>query len=355
MNDLPGGAEQIYKMIAKQFALRGDAVKIIFFKSGNSLYWNDLLSEKCELVYCNGSILKLVKFLNKFCKRNTDIFTTHIYLTGFVGILLKMNFISCNLFIGRESTSPFKRFTGIKLFSYRLMYYFGYSKLNLLICQTEWMKDEFRANLPWLSKKINIVDIGNPFNAESLYVSKDVADLGETACYSNYIVSAGRLIKEKGFDILIQSFSELKLRSMNLVILGEGPERDNLEQLVARLDLVNEVYLVGFVDNVYEYFKYAELCVVSSRIEGFPNVLMQMMSQNQKVVSTKCAGGIENIPGIFLSEVDSVPDLSRSMKACLAASSTKNREKFDVYLRKRTINSFLEAVYSNTYNYEKIS
>jgi glycosyltransferase involved in cell wall biosynthesis len=125
-----------------------------------------------------------------------------------------------------------------------------------------------------------------------------------------------------------------------LVILGDGAQKLRLTNQVNQLGLEGEVYLHGFVDNVYPYFKYAKLCVVSSRVEGFPNVLLQMMSQNNKVVSTKCAGGIEDIKGVFIAETDNVGSLETAIKLCLEADTSVNDYIFQQYLKDRSIDNF---------------
>jgi len=161
------------------------------------------------------------------------------------------------------------------------------------------------------------------------------------------IVSAGRLIREKGFDILISAFAEIikEIPSLNLMILGEGSERKKLEKLINELDIKDKVILKGHVKNVYPYFKLANVCVVSSIREGFPNVLLQMMSQNDKVVSTDCAGGILEIQGVFVVAPDNVKELVGGIKKALNYSS-ENRALFDKELQNRSIDSFIQKIES---------
>ena len=119
--------------------------------------------------------------------------------------------------------------------------------------------------------------------------------------------------------------------------------------LIDKLNLVEEVLLYGFVKNVYPYFKNATVCVVSSRVEGFPNVLLQMMSQNSKVVSTTCAGGIENIPGVQISETNNIKNLEDAITTSLN-SSKDNRALFDEFLQSRDISSFMATVIQHLEN-----
>src|SRR5690606_34407926 len=103
---------------------------------------------------------------------------------------------------------------------FKLQYFLGYKSLDLLICQTQLMKTQLIKALPWLEENIKIIVIPNPLNLSALETIEDrTFELD-----NNYIISAGRLIPEKGFDILINSFKKVKelYPSLNLVILGEG-------------------------------------------------------------------------------------------------------------------------------------
>src|SRR5690606_6722773 len=131
---------------------------------------------------------------------------------------------------------------------------------------------------------------------------------------------------------------------LKLIILGEGTERENLEALAKELGIMESVLLVGFQDNVYPYFRHASVCVVSSIIEGFPNVLLQMMSQNDKVVSTLCAGGIEDVPCIHTCEINNSEDLAIKIEYALKTDAKSNREVFDRFLETRSVASFIEQI-----------
>ena len=120
--------------------------------------------------------------------------------------------------------------------------------------------------------------------------------------------------------------------------------RNNLENLIKDLDLEGEVILKGHVKNVYNYFKNAEVCIVSSRIEGFPNVLLQMMSQNINVVSTLCAGGIKEMNGIITTTPDNSEGLVDAIKFCLESDLSQNREIFDRELSGRSIDQFVNKI-----------
>jgi glycosyltransferase involved in cell wall biosynthesis len=106
------------------------------------------------------------------------------------------------------------------------------------------------------------------------------------------VLGAGRLSAEKDFPTLIRAFARARQqRGARLVILGEGEERPDLEALIRELGLGADVALPGFVDNPYAYMARAAVLVLSSRWEGFGNVLAEAMACGTPVVSTDCPSG----------------------------------------------------------------
>ena len=104
------------------------------------------------------------------------------------------------------------------------------------------------------------------------------------------IVAAGTLAPWKGFGDLVEAFALLK-RDARLIILGEGPLRAELEAQVMRLGLGDRIKLPGFADNILKYFARADLFVLSSHVEGLPNVLVEAMMCGCSVVATDCPTG----------------------------------------------------------------
>src|SRR5690606_7014711 len=95
------------------------------------------------------------------------------------------------------------------------------------------------------------------------------------------------------FLTLIRAFARVRAtrNDARLVILGEGEQREEIERLVAELGLKPHVSLPGFVKNPYAYMARAAVFVLSSRWEGFPNVLVEAMAVGVPVVATDCMAG----------------------------------------------------------------
>lgn len=113
----------------------------------------------------------------------------------------------------------------------------------------------------------------------------------------NVLVAAGRLAPWKGFGDLIRAVKLLvdRGRDVRLLILGDGPLRAELEAQISALDLGGSVQLVGYVANPLKYFSRARVFVLSSLVEGLPNVLVEAMMCGCTPVSTNCPTGPDEV------------------------------------------------------------
>jgi glycosyltransferase involved in cell wall biosynthesis len=131
------------------------------------------------------------------------------------------------------------------------------------------------------------------------------------------LVAVGRLTRQKGFDRLLEACALLKEAgyAFHLRILGEGPERQKLEQLIARKDLAGSVQLMGFQNNPYPYIKAADALVCASRYEGLSTVVTEALILGTPVVTTPCSG-MEELLGS--SEYGLItPDSPQGLCSCL--------------------------------------
>ena len=110
------------------------------------------------------------------------------------------------------------------------------------------------------------------------------------------VLGVGRLVAQKDFATLLEAFAlVVRERSARLILLGEGELRESLLKQAHRLDIADKVYLAGFVLNPLPFMLHAGVFVLSSRFEGFGNVLVEALACGTPVVSTACKGGPEEI------------------------------------------------------------
>jgi glycosyltransferase involved in cell wall biosynthesis len=109
------------------------------------------------------------------------------------------------------------------------------------------------------------------------------------------VVSSGRLCPQKDFGLLIRAHAQVRAHGVEsrLVILGEGPSRSELEDLIRELGVIDSVELRGHVDNPHLFTSTSNLFVLSSRHEGMPLCLQEALAVGAPVVATRCSTGTE--------------------------------------------------------------
>ncbi|GBF20059.1 N-acetylgalactosamine-N, N'-diacetylbacillosaminyl-diphospho-undecaprenol4-alpha-N-acetylgalactosaminyltransferase [Arenibacter sp. NBRC 103722] len=345
-----GGAEHIQLQITEYLVRENNRCMVYFLKNTRYGKW-DHLSKKCQLIYSPFSsyflgYIYLIPFIIKtsLSGQIKRAFSSQTLINAMLGLMKKIGVLGKTKIIVRESTSVFKQIKGLKATRYKMGYVIGYQKIDSIIFQTAIMKSNLLEEVPSLKNKKGLFVLSNPLNIE--LIQKKSLENFKYQSGKEFIVAAGRLVNVKGFDILIHAFNTLKddFPKLELWILGEGVLRDELELLSTSLNISDRIKLIGYVDNPYPYFKHAKACVVSSRVEGFPNVLLQMMTCNNKVISTLCAGDIENINGIYKSQTENAEELSKQIFNSLTENTDDNRNKFDAFLKKRTFKKYMDSI-----------
>jgi glycosyltransferase involved in cell wall biosynthesis len=164
----------------------------------------------------------------------------------------------------------------------------AYRYTDALVAQTADAADWFRQQL---GKRIAVTTIPNPVMAAVESAAVDVA------IPRPFMLAAGRLVQQKGFDLLIHAFADVARTrpELNLVIAGEGPEAPTLKRLAAEMGVAERVFFPGRVRELPGFMKEATGFVLSSRYEGFPNVLLEALASGLPVIATDCPGGPREI------------------------------------------------------------
>ena len=163
-----------------------------------------------------------------------------------------------------------------------------YPLAKCLVVQTESVAQWARGHV----SAANVRVIPNPVRALIAPVARPVALDSRRS-----IIAVGRLGREKGFDLLLDAFacSALARSDWQLVILGDGPDRPALQDQVKQLGLSDAVRMPGVVSEPEEWLQHADIFVLPSRFEGFPNALLEAMHCGLPVVAFDCPSGPREI------------------------------------------------------------
>lgn len=172
----------------------------------------------------------------------------------------------------------------------------AYQSAERIIAVSNGVAEDVRTHLGVRTDRVIV--IANPVLTADIedqaQLPADHPWLDEKSC--PVILAAGRLHRQKGFDVLLEAFAIVrKSARARLVILGEGRLRADLLARAVDLGVHDSLSLPGFVRNPFSFMRRADVFVLSSRWEGLPGVLLQAMSCGCPVVSVDCPSGPREI------------------------------------------------------------
>jgi GalNAc-alpha-(1->4)-GalNAc-alpha-(1->3)-diNAcBac-PP-undecaprenol alpha-1,4-N-acetyl-D-galactosaminyltransferase len=205
-------------------------------------------------------------------------------------VLISTLLLKINIFVSDRS-KPDKKWG----FFHEYLRKFIYKKATGIISQTNYSKDF----LYRVTKHQNIEVIPNPVSP--------FKQLNEVK--QNIILNVGRLINSKRIDLLLNIFAECKCKDWKLWIVGDGPERKNLEKKSFELGIQNYVTFWGNKKDIEMFYSKAKIFAFTSNSEGFPNALLEAMSLGLACISFNCIAGpsdliIDNENGFLIRNFD---------------------------------------------------
>lgn len=305
-----GGAERVSSELASHFSNKGVEVHLVLLAQADNFYEVANSVHIHRLGFVNhGKLKKVISEIKVFFKlrsllRQYKPDSVLSFMDKFnIFTILASLFLNLKVFISDRS-NPNLKLSPLLLISKKILYPLSYG----IIAQTTLAKD----TLLGITNHNNIVVIPNPVKEVRLFpnIKKE-----------KIILNVGRLVDEKGQKYLLEAFSKLNLQDWKLVILGDGPLRKDLENLILTLGLTNNVVLPGAVNNIDEWFAKSSIFAFTSISEGFPNALIEAMAAGLPCVSFDCEAGpgdiIENGINGFLVEERNISELVEKIQSLI--------------------------------------
>ena len=325
-----GGAERIVTTIANHLPREKFSPSILLLRK-EGLYL-DFLQNDVEIIDIKTPRIRhaLKPILKQIRKRKPDIVFSgfgevNAYLSLFIKLFPKTKFIA------RETNVVSQHVTRKEI---RFFYKF-YNNYNKIICQSDDMMNDLVENFK--IKKDKLIKINNPVDFSFIEEKLENATKPESyrEGYKN-IVAIGNLSSRKGFDNLLKVFEKLKKHNVFLHILGDGRDKELLHQMKDNLELENVIFH-GVQKNPYPFLKFADLFVLSSRYEGFPNVLLEAGACGTYALANNCKGGIHEIiqPKINgeISDIENHEEFSTKILEVLNENHNKEAIKNSIQSR----------------------
>ena len=184
----------------------------------------------------------------------------------------------------------------------------GYNMADAIATTSEGVSEDLRRHFGVRGTAIKVVHNPIDFAAMTDAVREPLDTTDERAWKHPAIVSAGRLAEAKNFPLLIEAMALVRRRlpAARLFILGQGEQEPQLRAQIASLGLTDAVTLCGFQRNPWKYIARADVFALTSRYEGFGNVLIEAMACGVPVVVTSSPGPLEivrdNVDGVIVAE-----------------------------------------------------
>jgi glycosyltransferase involved in cell wall biosynthesis len=207
-----------------------------------------------------------------------------------------------------------------------------------------------RSMFPGLTLRTSVVPNGAPIAAS---VNGSTVALKE-GVPRDYILTVGHIIHRKGMDLLIKALKVAQERGsdLNLVIVGEGPEQENLLALARELGVAKRVYFAGNLphERTLEFYRGCLFFVLSSRAEGLPLVIVEAMANRKAVVATR----VDGVPEIVQDGTTGLlvePEDPQSLAEALVTlyKDQELRDKFAQRGRERALQKFTWEVIATRY------
>jgi len=350
-----GGAEKVIIYLANYFDNCGFDVTLLTVSDNNDL--QEIINPTIEIISLNQksikySVIPLIKFMSN---NQLDYFIANVWPLTFLSAILRLCMKKTKLVFIEHCilSEEFKKSNLIFKILQNMSIRFGYKLANHIIAVSFGVKKDL-IKKGVTTKKISV--IYNPLVDQLSSNSLNNTEIDDwSSSKSIKLISVGELKESKNFKNLILSIDYYYQnidKNIQLLIVGDGPEKLNLISLIKKKKLEGVIKLSGWVNNPIPLIEISDLFVLSSNFEGFGMVITEALSTGTNVVSTDCDSGpreiLENGKFGYLCKLNDPEDLANSIK--LALQKPMNKEdlikKSEEYSIKKIGSEYRELIES---------
>ena len=301
-----GGAETQMRTLCQKQLSRGYKISILY------LYKHPFTEEiRNELSALGATIINFDLFSAKNLKtfftsiRRSEIIHAHLVHTEFWALLLSIIFQK-KLILTRYL--PYVSRQRRKILSY-----FSFKKADAVICISETVKEHLKASFPKEQDKYHRIYLG--LDREDLYQKLSDVNIRKHHGIDNKLIAVipARLVPQKGIKYLLQAImqKQCELKKWIFLFIGDGPQRRSFESFINTHNLADQIKILGFKENVYDYISQSDVVILPSSFEGFGLALLEAMCFKKPIITTAYPAILEVVDDAALMFIPNNPDTLR--------------------------------------------
>ena len=300
MSDLNGGGAERVVLTVSRHLDRQRFKPSLFLLKNEGVYWDEVSADtpvRCGAAGSSRLRYRALGVLNKLvveaAKNDVVVGTLELLSSYFAYLAGALNRKPVIAWVHTDLNRHLPLYGSASI--HRLMIRLVYPRFRKIVFPSHSARDSFLGLAPITAGKTEV--ISNPLDSKMVLskANENLPEWSEKRFTKPVVLALGRLIvAHKGFDLLIRAHAELQSRGVdhNLLILGEGPDRQLLERLIKDLGVSESVCLAGFQQNPYPFIKRARALVVPSRFEAFGMVVLEAMVLGVPVICLTSASGV---------------------------------------------------------------
>lgn len=346
--DRSGGAERVLTTLAAELVRRGDwqvAVVALAHRDAEPGPLEQLLGKAAVTTgRGNGRLLSEFNLFPILWGRQYDlVVSSHLRVNVFLAAMRRLGLLRTRRLVARESSLFVGRYGAVQS-QLRRAGYLAYGPQDLVVAQTTAMAERLTKFLPRLALD-RLAVVQNPIDLDllaSLAASPATHEFTDRLEIGEWIAWCGRLIDVKRPVLAVEVLSRLRSgtgRDFRLLMIGEGGLRDAVLRRASELGLAEYVLLAGSQKNPFPAIRRCRVGLLTSSLEGFPNVLLEMMACGlEAIVTTPCAGDLDTLAGVTVTASAHPRELAAAILSGLKEPATPST--YDVALASRSPSAF---------------